>query len=339
MKYLILFCSITIFLISCKNDSQNNVESTSNDTIVADTNSVIGITRLIRENPKNAALFAKRAQLQLQNGYTDDAINDITIALRLDSLNPDYYVKCAEIYLLQGNSGKAKEILDRSLELIPNNIETILKLAEIYLFIPDYKKAFEYLEKAKDINPNHPRIYFLAGINFADMGDTTKALDNLLIAVEKQPDFYDAYIMLGVLSAGKKDSLAIYYYDNALKIAPQSVEAHYNKAYYLQENGKPDKAIEIYKFIIDSLDSEYKYAYYNIGYINMVYYQNYDTAIEYFTNAIKLDNRYAEAYYNKGVCYEMKKDYKNARLEYEIALKMKNNYDKAIEGLNRIEGK
>ena len=189
------------------------------------------------------------------------------------------------------------------------------------------------------IDPNHYRIYFLAGLNYTDMGDTTKAIENFQIAIEKNPNLYDGYIMLGLLYAGQKDTLALAYYDNALKLNDKSLEAYYNKAMFLQSIKRFDQAVKIYQFIIDSVDAGYKYAYYNIGYINMVYFKDYDKGIECFSKAIELDNKYAEAYYNKGVCYEMQKNYPKARLEFQTALRIRENYNKAIEGLNRIEGK
>jgi tetratricopeptide (TPR) repeat protein len=165
------------------------------------------------------------------------------------------------------------------------------------------------------------------------------AIVNFQKAIEKNPDFYEVYILLGLLCTEKSDSLAISYFNNAIRVNPGSIEAFYDLAMFYQENEKPQKAIECYNHIIDSLDNNYKLAYYNIGYNYLVNIINYDSAIVYFDRAIAIDHRYAEAYYNKGVCYEMKKDYKNARLEFETANRLKANYDKAIEGLNRIQGK
>ena len=54
-------------------------------------------------------------------------------------------------------------------------------------------------------------------------------------------------------------------------------------------------------------------------------------------SAINIDKNYAEAYYNRGYTYELMNDFDNARKDYKMAMQIKTNYQKAIEGMNRLE--
>ncbi|MFH2096485.1 MAG: tetratricopeptide repeat protein [Bacteroidota bacterium] len=117
------------------------------------------------------------------------------------------------------------------------------------------------------------------------------------------------------------------------------MEAYYNLVMYYQDNDRPAKAIQEYKHIIEKLDSSYIYAYYNMGYIYLVYFQDYDEAIKYFDKVISLDHLYVEAYCNKGVCYEMLGKYKEAYIEFQTACQIHPNFELAIDGLNRIDKK
>jgi len=143
-------------------------------------------------------------------------------------------------------------------------------------------------------------------------------------------------LQLGDLYAIKKDPLAEAYLKNALKIRPKSIEALYMLGMYYQENSEYAKAIEVYQNLAQ-IDSSFREAPYNIGYIYMVYLKDFKQAISYFTESLKKDPEYHQAYFNRGYAYELSGDYKMATEDYQRSLKIKVNYDKAIEGLNRID--
>lgn len=332
--FIYSFFLLALFTGACKNgESDSNTEQIENN----DSLSIDYISSLIRKTPKDASLFHKRSKLYLKEANIKEAINDITIATRLDSVNPEYRLTAAEYYLIRGKSGKAKNELTKSLKFNPENTEILLKLAEIYLLVKDYKKSTEYLNKVYKYNSGSPKLYFLRALIAKENKDTNKTIENLHIAIEKNPEFYDAYILLGLEYANKKDSMAIEFYNNAINLKPTEVEPYYNLAMYYQENNRFINALSVYKKIINDIDSNYIYAYYNTAYNYLVNLNDYDKAIEYFEKTIEMDSSYVDAIYNLGYSYEKKGDYKTAEEYYNIALKKVTNYQKAIEGLNRID--
>jgi tetratricopeptide (TPR) repeat protein len=121
-----------------------------------------------------------------------------------------------------------------------------------------------------------------------------------------------------------------------LNIRPQSKEAIYMLGLFFQENGQFDKAIATYQNL-GKVDTAFREVPYNIGYIYLVYLKDFPRAIPYFTESLKLDPDYYQAYYNRGYAYELMGDYKNAYIDYQKSLKIKVNYDKAVDGLNRLD--
>jgi len=340
MKRLIyinfLILGVLLFSTSCNNNNVEKKETTS-DTTKLDSLSISALTLRIRKEPTNASLFNKRADLYFQELKIDSAISDIKIALRLDSTVTDYYVKYAEFSMRIGQSLEAKNTLERCIRNIPNNTDAMLKLAELHLYVQQYKQSIEFLKKVQEINSSIPNIYFIRSMVLLETGDTANAVDQLQITIEKEPRFYNAYILLGNLYSIKPDSIAISYYNNAIKLVPNSIEAHYNLGMYYQNNKRLDDAIKIYQRMIDTIAPAYPNSYYNIGYIHLEYKKDYKKALELFQKAFKADPQYIEALYNSGVCFEKMKEYAKARNIYNECLKMKTNYELAINGLNRLD--
>ena len=69
----------------------------------------------------------------------------------------------------------------------------------------------------------------------------------------------------------------------------------------------------------------------------MIHLNKYDLAIKNFTDAITADSSYYEAYYNRGLSYEMIKDYTKAKKDFKTATELKTNFQLAIDGLNRLD--
>lgn len=325
---------ILLALLSCG----GNKEQT--DTVVPATDSMpanlADITKKIEADPKNAALYDQRAQIYLESKDPGKALSDINKAIELDAKNPAWYRTLSDVYFSMGKAQKCREALNKALTMNEDDTEALLKLAELDFYFKDYEKCFEETNRALKIDEMLPRAYFIKGMAYREMGDTAKAVKNLQIAVEKDQQYFDAYMQLGLIFSTKHNPLAADYFRNALNVNPKSIEAYYGLGMYYQSVGEFNKAIESYSSIL-KIDPKYKYAHFNLGYIHLVYLKVYDVAIRHFTDAITADPNYAEAYYNRGYSYELRGDVNNARTDYKQAMKIKPNYTKAVEGMNRLD--
>lgn len=325
---------IALIMISCNrgcNESKKEKGEEKYETITTDK-----LNKLIEKEPNNPDLYNERAKAYLEIKKTGDALSDINKAINLNPKKAQYFITLSDIYFATGKVGRCRESLEKALELEPKNTEALLKTAELHFYFKRYEETYKYINKAIDTDKNNSRAYFMRGMALKEAGDTVRAIIDLQKTTELDGTNFEAYLQLGMLFSKKKNSLATEYFDNAIKLDTNSIEARYAKAMYMQEVGEYNEAIKLYKTIL-RINPEYKYAYYNIGYIHLVYLQVYKTAIEYFTKAIMIDGNYAEAYYNRGYSYELGGDIRNAMKDYQKALSIKSNYKKAIDGLNRIQ--
>jgi len=327
---LLLLLSIAIF--SCRNNSKKE----ENKNVQID--NIALITEKINKDPNNASLYHSRSKLYLEKKEINQALSDINKAIQLNEKKPEFYITLSDIYFAMVDISKSKDALMKAILLDNQNIEAYLKLAELNLYIKQYDETFKNTDKAIELDKLNAKAYFIKAFAQKEKGDTSKAVGNFFKSIEMNPDYYDAFMQLGLLFSIKKNKIAKDYFNSALNIKPNSIEAHYALGMFNQETGNFVDAIKSYESII-TLDKNYKEAYYNIGFINLVYKNDYRKAIEYFSKAISVDKSYAEAYYNRGYAYELMNDLSNARTDYKKAIEIRENYDKPIEGLNRIDKK
>lgn len=334
LAIIITFFSILMF--SCTNPGDGKVvevENPAGDDLLG---KIDAINSEIRGDSLNPDLYEKRAKIYLENEAFNEAYKDIITVLELDSTYSSYYVTLSDIYLGMGKLQNTVQALEKAVDLDNENTEAWLKLAEMSIVIRDYDKALRYIDRALQVDELIDKAYMLRGVILMENGDTLKGIRNFQKAIDVNQNSLEANIQLGTLFAIKGNDLAIDYFNNALNIDPGNIDVFYYLAMYYQESERYNKAIQTYNSIID-LEPSFYIAMFNIGYINLVYLQEYETAVEYFTKVIELNAEYTEAYYNRGFAYEMLKDVENSRKDYSKTLELYPNYELAIDGLNRIE--
>ena len=335
---LILPVLVLLVTVACRNSGTGSMAGTdtAGKTIATDSLTPGMLDSLIRKDPKNPELFAKRAALLAEKKSYSQALNDITIALKLDSTKPGYYISQAEYYIFSGEPNSAKKGLNTCLRIFPDNPDVLLKMAEIHLYLKEYGQAKMVLQQVMPINDDIAQIYFIQGVVALETGDTVGALRNFQVTIDKEPEYYAAYIQAGKIYASQHDDLAIQYLKSAIDLQPGMYEAHYLLGFFYQEHNLLDEAMQEYDFISTQIDSTLPDPYFNRGYIEMVYRANYGEAAEWFSKAIKWNPGHADSWYNRGFSYELDGQLSKARADYEKAMELQPNYPLAIKGINRI---
>ncbi|MBV6405715.1 MAG: tetratricopeptide repeat protein [Flavobacteriales bacterium] len=286
-------------------------------------------------DPGNAALYAERARLYMSVDSLRKAFKDWERAIAADSTNAGYRLERGDLYYRQTMVDRARADFERAIALAPDRPDPHLKLAEIELVLRHHREAMEQVNAALRMDPGLAQGYYLKGWIYKEAGDTALAISSLRTAVEQDPGHYSAFIQLGLLHAGLHDPLAEDYYRSALEIRPNSVEALYNLAMYLQEHGQDSLAMATYARIAE-VDSLNALAPYNTGYIHLEHRQDPRTALAWFTRATDLNTNYHQAWYNRGVAYERLGRLDSAAADYQVALLIRPDYDPAAEGLQRV---
>jgi tetratricopeptide (TPR) repeat protein len=266
------------------------------------------------------------------------ALGDANRALKLDSLNSANYLLLADVYYVTNQTRLAKETLERCLKNLPKDKDALLKMAELLFYVKKYQESIDKINLALETDPYLAKGYFLKGMNYMESGDTGKAVSSMQTAIEQDPEYYTAYMQLGLLFYYKNNPVCLDYFDNAIRINSKSTEAMYAKAKFFQDFSKFKEAKELYAKIL-AYEPTHLNALYNTGAIILGEEKNPKTAEEYFSKAIEVSPSYTEAFFAKGVCLEQQKKKADAIIMYKAALKIKPDFEPAINALNKLEKK
>ena len=318
-----------IFLLSsCKTDpkpEKEQVKLTGNpaiDKISAD----------ILNEPQNAMLYAQRAELFYENEGYDEAIQDMSTALKLDSMNVKFHHLLADVYMDYYKSKMALKTMERAAKMYPERIPTLLKMAEFYHIVKMYDESMRTIDQILRMNPQNAEAYFMFGLNFEELDDTKRAIISFRKAVDYEPDLLDGWIHLGQLHAEKKPEMAVKYFTTAMDIDPRNILAVHTKADFLRDQNDIIGAIELYKKI-GLIDQQYDGGYFNAGLL----YLELDSVVlakDMFDITIGVSPTHAKAYFFRGLSYEKMENIEQAKLDYEQSLRFKSDY---AEAKNRLE--
>lgn len=346
---IVLSIFILVLITSCGGDEQK-VEST--DQSITNENGIVDSLKFYQEklnaDPNNPLVLFERAQYYIRRGNVEQAQFDLESALEKDSSILKVHKLYADVNLAKLNLEKSKYHYDYIIERDSANAGAYIGLGKLYAALNNSQQAIYYLGEALKINPYLPEPYFTKGLIYRsdyytrEIDDPRKeeswdrAVSSFQTAVEQDPNYYSAYIEMGVMYDEKGDSLALEYYNSAIDIAPNSLEAWYNKAMYFQNRGEVDNALNSY-YKINEIDETWPDPYYNLGYIHLLMTSELDSSIYYFERATQLDPMYYQAYNNMGLAYEKKGDFKNARKFYQKAVEINPDFQLAKDNLNAID--
>lgn len=330
---------ISLFLIllisnSCRERTkvaEKNISGKDTLTVLID-----NISKKIADHPTDADLLQQRSKYYLLDHKENLAFTDISKAVSISPDKASLYITLSDVYLGMGKPDNCNEALQKALALEPQNNSVLTRLCKLSLIIKDYKSTFQYAKRALEASPQNPEIYFTKALALLEKGDTVTAVEDFKKTLDQNQGYYEADIELGELYSMKKDPIAADYLKNAIKLRPNSDEALYMLGMFYQENGKYQEALETYDKL-SKVDSTFKDAPYNTGYIYLVYLHDFPKAASYFSLALKCDPGYVEALFNRGYSYELAGDYSRAYQDYKHVLELKTNYQKAIDGLNRLD--
>lgn len=298
--------------------------------------SLAWIEQRIVENPGEAEHFAMRARYYEGLDSARLAEDDWKRTIALDSADAHWRIALGDLYFKKLRLADAEQRFQEAIVLSDTFTEARSKLSEVYLVQSRFKEAMIVANDALRLDPLDGSLYNLKGWIHRQAGDTDLAISSYQTAVERDPDLYDAYISLGMLHAARHNDLALAYYDGAIAARPTSIEAHYNKAMYAQEHGRDSLALALYARIKE-IDPGYPAPYYNTGYILLEHQRRIAEARREFNLAIERMPDHAQAYYSRGVTYELENKLDSALADYQLAITLSPQHTEAAQGLSRLE--
>lgn len=345
MKHQLFFFILLLASYACDENSAKNSANhktqTNGESVEAEniTDSLSFYNDLIKENPSNVVHYVKKAMYLKNRRNYQDALYALQTALKIDSANADLYAHQADLHYKMKNINESMAAAEQALEIDENHISANKRVAWVYFLLKDYENTFKYINIALAQNERDAECYFLKGMAYKEQEKLKLSVSSFRTAVEQDNDYYDAWIQLGLLHSLAEHEHTAFYYDNAIRVDSTKYEAHYNKAFFLQETeGNYREALKSYDAILRHNPNFYN-AYFNKGYIYLEYLNEYDSAQMMFSRVVEINPAGYKAYLNRGLAYERQGDLQRAIEDINVALKMKPDYDLAAEAKTRVSGK
>ncbi len=298
------------------------------------------LSAALEKQPNNDTLLYRRAKAYYKMDAYDEAMSDLERAMKRDSMQPMYYHLLADIlldYARPNDSRTAIEVLKLAAQRFPNRIPTLLKLSEFQLIVKKHNDALATLDKVLQRDPQNAEAFYMAGRVALDKGDTTNAIISLQKSVKINANNADAWFFLGRIYSNRNNTIALQFFDNAIRVDSSYLEAQEFKAAFYKRRGEYDKAIDIYHDLI-LRDPDYANAYFDMG---VIYLDQalYSKAYDNFNIATKVDPIFVKAFYYRGIASEKLGNLDAALADYRQASGMSPEYQEAVDAKARLEKK
>lgn len=327
MKRLLLPVVCILVLSGCTEGTNENAQRKNDD--------VKETEQLVITDSLDADAYVQRARLYFAEQQIGNSMRDINSALSIDGKNIDALLLLADLYYALGDQDNIMLTLNKATEIAPYDTRPMVKLAELSFLQGNSRMADAYIDKALQYNKMNPQAYYIRGIIRMSQNDTVNALKCFMTSRDQDDTFFDPVVQIAGIYAAQHDDLAIDFYDQAINMQPENFGVRYEKALYLQDNGYPEEALALYDTLEQKMPGNFDVAY-NKGYVCLVYLLDYDKAIEHFDNALAANPDAVNAMLNKGVAYEQKGNFIEAKSIYLQILRKNPNYQLAIDALHRI---
>lgn len=219
-----------------------------------------------------------------------------------------------------GDSSDLIGIVERAIELNPGSASAHASMALILNHQRQYMPALSWARKAIELDGKYPRAYNAYGIILYNQGRDNEAIKQFRQALKADPQNDDAFYNLGVMYALRGNhETALKYLREGIGQNPHSVKLYYFMGVAYLDRGDAEKAIECYRHIIEGLDSSYTPAYNKLG---AIYWKkgDFDRAVGYHNQAVKINPKDAESYKCLGKVYVDKGDFVKATRNYQKAV-------------------
>lgn len=322
---------ISILLLSCADNKDLQQPVAYSNPVV------LPYTNALAEHPDDADLYFRRAEALNQIHADSLSIVDLKKAIEIDNVNPQYYQAIGILYLNNNQASEAVKALQRNLELSPGEVSVRLILSKAYLQNNQINEAQEQVNKVLAAAPDYPEALFWSGQIKAAERDTATAIELIQKSLEINPAFYAASYQLADFYAAINKEQTVEQYRKTFNLDTLEVRPLFDIGEFYKKNKQFAKAKHAY---ISSIlkNPDYSYAYVEIGKILMAE-DSLNKALRQFNIAILTKPGYADAFYNKGLCFEKLNQRDSATIAFKQALVYNAELKEANEGIIRTSTK
>lgn len=200
-----------------------------------------------------------------------------------------------------------------------DELENNMKWGNDFFSSGNHRKAIEYYDAALRLKSQYDLAWLMKGNAQSALGLYDEAIESFTKVLEYNPKSEEAWYNLGatLYSMGRyDDELACY--DKALELRPDYSKAWNNKGATLHQMGKFEEAVMCYDRVLKSEPD-------NVSVLNnrgvaLKNLKKYDEALQSFNRALKIRDDYMDACLNKGILLHDMERYQEAVGCYDTVL-------------------
>ena len=206
-----------------------------------------------------------------------------------------------------------------AIRINPNEANIYYNRGTANFYIAQYESAIDDFDEAIRINPNDERFYNNRGLAKRHLGQYESAVDDFDEAIRINPNDVAFHYHRGLANNNLEDyESAIDDFDEAIRINSDYAKAYYHRGlarFYLARD--------------ESTITDYDEVHLNSAYAFRQYMEDYESAIDDFDEAIRINSDYAEAYYHRGRTKHYLAQYELAIVDYDEAIRINSDYAEA----------
>ncbi len=257
---------------------------------------------------ETSVILAGAAETFLDKGDTQKAISYFREAVKLDPKNEtakqglsEALTRYADSIYDQSGADSAKPVYEEAIQLNSKNAAAYAALGSIYDDQDNTDLAFQNYEQALKIDPNLTELYAPIGVAYYQKDNIAKAEEYLVKASNSQTEDEQTQFLLGVIRyKQQRYNEAAVALNKSLQIK-DNAEAHYYLGEILDKQDRSNDAIAQYKQAV-KLNPRYTEAWFDLG-VAQYNHNNFDEAINAYKQAITLKNDNYEFYENLADVY------------------------------------
>lgn len=305
---------------------------------------IVAYNDALTREPSNAALYARRARVFVEQGNIENAVADYQRAISLQPNNPEHYRALADMYYNRGEYEEAfwlyqqaeqlgAPVRDRLSELeawratqnAPTHTPTPTDTPTLTPTVTPTDTASPTVTPSPTDTPEPthtptPRVsaneFYRQGRVYYDQANYIAAIEAFTQAIEIDPTLGMAYIDRGnAYYALNNDSAALADYTTAIELGTTDPAPYYNRGLIYRQNRDYEKAIADYSKAVE-IDPTYGKAYYWLG-VSYSRIEDYQAAIESYNEAIGLGYDLVNSYYQRGAAYYELHDLEAALADFQ----------------------
>jgi tetratricopeptide (TPR) repeat protein len=259
------------------------------------------LNQQITKAPNRAELYKERAAYFYRHLQWANAYQDIDRAIGLDSNNANYYFIKGFFLLSEQKDSAALPYFFKSIAKNKEIAEPYYQIGNIYFLQKDYFQALDWYQKAIGRNANEPSYLFAAALCHKQLNNREKAEYFALLSLKKDTAFIQSLSLLYDIHIEQKNEWekAIAYNNKILQKDSTHPQAQFNLGFYWFKNseilGGAEREIALKK------------------------------AILYYSRAIFISPGFANAYYQRGYCYQLLSQSAKALEDYEKTIALNPN--------------